>query len=187
MSRVLTKVAVMAIAVLFVAATATSEAQPIYGIGSSATAAEVSAQNITILPTGEGLPIGRGTSREGRLIYKANCVACHGEQGEGRAGFPRLVGGVGRLSSDHPIFTVGSYWPYATTVWDYIRRAMPYDRPGVLKADEIYAITAYLLFLNGIVSEDAELNERTLARIKMPNRDGFDSDPRPDMRPVRSR
>ena len=185
MSRVWAWLSVTVIAVLFFVPTAKSDPQTLYRIGSRAKTAQVAAQNITVFPTGEGLPAGRGTPREGRWVYEANCAACHGPQGEGRADFPHLVGGIGTLSGDRPVFTVGSYWPYATTVWDYIRRAMPYDRPGALRTDEVYAITAYLLFLNGIAGQDAELNERTLARIAMPNREGFDSDPRPDVKPTR--
>src|SRR4030095_4128790 len=108
--------------------------------------------------------------------------ACHGLHGEGTSDYPALVGGQGTLKSDQPLPTLGSYWPYATTVWDYVNRAMPYQNPGTLKPDEVYALTAFLLALNGIVSPDFELHERTLPAVKMPNRDGLVPDPRPDVK-----
>jgi cytochrome c len=111
-----------------------------------------------------------------------SCVTCHGLRGEGVNDYPPLVGGQGSLKSDKPFPTIGSYWPYATTVWDYVNRAMPYQNPGTLKPDEVYAVTAYLLAMNGIVSEGFELNQRTLPAVKMPNCEGFVSDPRPDVK-----
>ena len=153
-----------------------------YGLGRTATAADFANHDYLVGPKGTGLPKGRGTAREGRAIYAQSCAACHGLGGEGSNDYPPLVGGQGSLKSDKPLPTVGSYWPYATTVWDYINRAMPYQNPGTLKPDEVYALTAYLLTLNGIVSENSELNERTLPAVKMPNRDGFVPDPRPDVK-----
>jgi S-disulfanyl-L-cysteine oxidoreductase SoxD len=153
-----------------------------YGLGRPATEADFAAHAYLVGPKGTGLPKGRGTGREGRAIYMQSCAACHALRGEGTNAYPALVGGQGSLKSDNPLPTVGSYWPYATTVWDYVNRAMPYQNPGTLKPDEVYAVTAYLLALNGIVPEYFELNERTLPIVKMPNRDGFVADPRPDVK-----
>jgi cytochrome c len=103
-------------------------------------------------------------------------------RGEGRNDFPALVGGQGTLRTATPMLTVGSYWPYATTLWDYIHRAMPYWSPGTLTTDQVYALTAFILQMNGVIAVDTVLDETTLARLRMPNRDGFVSDPRPDIR-----
>ena len=146
--------------------------------GRRASPSEITAADITVFPDGSGLPNGRATAREGRLVYGEHCAACHGEMGRGNDNFPALAGGVGSLSGGTPLLTVGSYWPYATTLWDYTRRAMPYPRPGSLTPQEVYAVTAYVLYLNGIVEEDFVLDERTLPRVRMPNRDGFVPDPR---------
>jgi cytochrome c len=151
------------------------------GIGRTPTAAEVSALDISISPDGTGLPAGRGSSKDGAVLFQALCAACHGARGEGVANFPALVGGRDSLASDKPTLTIGSYWPYATTVWDYTRRAMPYYTPGVLTPDQIYALTAFILQMNGIVEPDTVLTERTLAMVRMPNRDGFVADPRPEV------
>lgn len=135
--------------------------------------------DITVFPDGKGLPAGKGTAQAGASIYKDKCAECHNEKGEGReAQYPRLVGGVGSLKTAKPVKTVGSYWPYATTVWDTIHRAMPYETPRTLKPDEVYAVTALLLYWNGIIAENFELNEKTLPQVKMPNRDGFVPDRR---------
>ena len=153
-----------------------------YGLGRPATSADFARHEYLVGPKGTGLPKGRGTAREGRSIYLQSCVACHGLGAVGTNEYPALVGGKGTLKSDNPLPTVGSYWPYATTVWDYVNRAMPYQNPGSLKPDELYAVTAYLLAIDGIVSEYFELNERTLPQIRMPNVDGFVPDPRPDVK-----
>jgi cytochrome c len=153
-----------------------------YGLGRPATSADFAKHEYLVGPKGTGLPKGRGTARAGRAIYLQSCVVCHGLRGEGTNEYPALVGGKGTLKSDNPLPTVGSYWPYATTVWDYVNRAMPYQNPGSLKPDEVYAVTAYLLAMNGIVSEYFELNERTLPQVRMPNSDGFVPDPRPDVK-----
>lgn len=131
-------------------------------------------QNIdfTILPNGDGLPPGSGTAREGAAVYLKYCQACHGDGGTGGVN-DVLVGGQGSLNTAAPQKTIGSYWPYATTVFDYIRRAMPLPTPGVLSADEIYAVTAYILHLNDIIPEDQAMTAETLPRVEMPNRDGF--------------
>lgn len=145
-----------------------------YGIGNPATPDEVARLNLTVYPDGTGLPKGTGNADRGSAIYKEKCAACHNEQGEGREGqWPALVGGRGSLASKKPVKSVGSYWPYATTVFDFIRRAMPFDRPRSLSADEVYSVTAFVLYLNGIVDQKQELNERNLAAIAMPNKNGF--------------
>lgn len=125
------------------------------------------------LPDGTGLPPGGGTAAEGQKIYTAKCAACHGDRGEGRADFSALVGGRGSLASDKPKLTVGSYWPTATTVFDYVWRAMPYGQPGSLTANEAYALTAWILNANGIIEGKHLIDARTLPRVKMPNADGF--------------
>jgi hypothetical protein len=156
----------------------------LYGVGRPATAEEIQSRAISIARDGTGLPAGHGTAEEGRTIYTANCASCHGDRGQGAGDYPQLVGGVGSLKSNQPILTVGSYWPYATTIWDYTRRAMPYQRPGTLTPNETYALTAYVLHLNGIVDEKTELNETTLPSVKMPNRDGFALEPQPSVPPI---
>ena len=134
--------------------------------------ADLAAWDISIPPNGTGLPGGRGTVAEGASLYAAQCAVCHGDTGiEGPA--DRLVGGIGSLATEAPIKTVGSFWPYATTTFDYIRRAMPYFAPGSLSDDESYAITAYVLHLNGILAADASLNAASLRAVTMPNADGF--------------
>ena len=145
-------------------------------LGRAATPEEVAAYQLVVLPDGTGLPPGRGTAVGGLLVYAAKCLMCHGPGGKDGP-FPPLVGGQGSLASAAPLRTVGSYWPYATTLFDYTRRAMPYDLPGSLTADELYAVTAYLLAENGILADDAELNPETLPQVDMPNRDGFFTSP----------
>ncbi|HEY8369592.1 MAG TPA: cytochrome c, partial [Thermodesulfobacteriota bacterium] len=140
----------------------------------------IAAWDIAIGPAGEELPPGRGTATEGKAIYEAQCVVCHGPSGT-EGPMDRLVGGQGSLASDSPVKTVGSYWPYATTVFDFIWRAMPQTAPGSLTADQAYAVTAYVLFLNGIVGERDVIDAESLPRVRMPNRDGFVPDARPDV------
>lgn len=142
------------------------------GLGQPASPEALALARVGVLADGSDLPRGRGTAVEGEAVYVANCLRCHGLDGAGNPA-DRLVGGVGSLSGPRPIKTVGSYWPLATTVFDYIKRAMPYDRPGVLSDDEVYALTAYLLAQNGIIDATAEMNAETLPKVIMPNRDGF--------------
>jgi cytochrome c len=153
-----------------------------FGLGRPASVTDMAKHGALVGPSGAGLPSGRGTAVQGRVLYLERCAACHGVKGEGTTNFPALVGGKGTLRSQDPLLTVGSYWPFATTIWDYINRAMPYPSPGTLKPDEVYALTAYLLAMNQIIAEDFETNERTLPAVRMPNRDGFVSDPRPDVK-----
>jgi cytochrome c len=133
---------------------------------------EIKLWDIDVLPDGTGLPDGVGTVAQGKSVYENNCEACHGVKGVGGIK-DRLAGGQGTLATDKPIKTVGSYWPYATTLFDYIRRAMPYPAPGMLNADDTYSVAAYILFLNGILPEDAKLDRETLPQVQMPNRNGF--------------
>ena len=150
-----------------------------YGLGKPATEPDIKAWDIDIALNGAGLPHGRGTVQQGAILYAAKCAACHGPTGtEGPK--DRLVGGQGSLATEHPIKTIGSYWPYATTLYDYIFRAMPFTAPQSLTPDEVYSLVAWLLHQNGIISKDAVMDARTLPTIRMPNRDGFLSDSRPD-------
>jgi len=147
---------------------------------------EIRQRDYTVLPTGVGLPEGSGTAAKGRDVFKSKCAVCHNEKAEGKQGqYPALVGGVGSLATPRPVKTVTSYWPYATTLFDYIRRAMPYDQPRTLSNDEVYSVAAFLLSLDGIVKENDELNAKTLPQIRMPNRDGFIPDARPDVKAKR--
>ena len=155
-------------------------------IGKPASEEKIKAMDITVFPDGRGLPGGSGTAAKGKDIFKAKCAVCHNDQAQGREGqYPALVGGKGTLNTPKPVKTVGSYWPYAATVFDYIRRAMPYDQPGTLQADEIYSLVGFVLNANGIVAENDEMNAATLPKVKMPNRDGFVPDARPDVKAKR--
>ena len=144
---------------------------------------------IAIPADGRGLPPGSGDYAKGKQVYETACAACHGADLKGVAGLLdmpsgaalRLIGGRGTLTHQSPILTVESYWPYATTLFDYLRRAMPFDHPGTLTNDELYSTAAYVLFKNGIVGEQDVLDRTTLPKVKMPNRDGFTPDPRPDV------
>lgn len=169
----------VALVVLLAGGTTTIAQPPPLGVGRPATAAELARLDTDVTPDGRGLPAGHGSAASGRSVYVAKCASCHGATGrEGPNDI--LVGGIGSLTTPRPIKTVGSFWPYATSLWDYINRAMPYDRPGALSPDEVYAVTAYILHLNGIVSEREDLDKATLAKVRMPNRDGFIPDARPD-------
>ena len=157
------------------------QAQGHYGIGRSATPTEIAGWNIDIDRDGNNLPPGSGTVTHGREVFDQQCAACHGTKGEGGVG-DRLVGGQGTLATPKPVRTVGSYWPYAPTLFDYIRRAMPQNAPQSLSNEDVYAVSAYILNLNGLVAADATLDAKTLAAIKMPNRSMFVGDPRPDVK-----
>ena len=142
-------------------------------LGRSATPEEIAAWDISIGPDGAGLPPGSGTAKQGKTVYAAKCLACHGEKGSGKPN-DQLVGGLGTLPGDKPaVKTVGSYWPYATTLFDYVRRAMPLNAPRSLTDDEVYAVCAYILQLNGIISDGDPMNAQTLPKVQMPNRTGF--------------
>ena len=142
-------------------------------LGRVAAPDELAAWDVSIGPDGAGLPPGSGTPRDGEAVYIAKCVACHGEKGAGKPN-DQLVGGRGTLAGDQaPVKTIGSFWPYATTLFDYVRRAMPLNQSKSLSNDEVYAVVAYLLHLNGIVDENQTIDARTLPKIRMPNVDGF--------------
>jgi mono/diheme cytochrome c family protein len=150
----------------------TAGAQTGPGLGVRAANKLITAWDISIPPDGAGLPPGAGTALEGEGIYAARCLACHGPNGAGQPN-DQLAGGLGTLDSATPVKTIGSYWPYATTVFDYIRRAMPLPQPQSLTDDETYALTAYVLSLNGIIKPDKVMNAKTLPKVVMPNRDGI--------------
>ena len=142
-------------------------------LGKPVSPSDLAAWDIFVMPDGTGLPPGSGTPKQGEAVYAAKCVACHGEKGAGKPN-DQLVGGQGTLPGDKPaIKTLGSFWPYATTVFDYVRRAMPYTESKSLTNDEVYAVAAYLLNLNGVIGEADTMDPQTLPRVKMPNRDGF--------------
>jgi cytochrome c len=142
-------------------------------LGRAATPDEVAAWDISISPDGAGLPAGSGTARQGEVVYLAKCLGCHGERGAGKPS-DQLAGGHGTLGPGQaPVKTVGSFWPYATTVFDYVRRAMPLNESKSLTSDETYAVVAYILQVNGIIGENDTIDARTLPAVRMPNRDGF--------------
>jgi len=142
-------------------------------LGRIAAPEEIASWDISIGPDGAGLPPGSGTPKQGEAVYTEKCLVCHGEKGAGKPN-DALVGGRGTLAGDQPpVKTVGSFWPYATTLFDYVRRAMPLNESKSLTNDEVYAVVAYLLQLNGIIGENETINVQTLPRVQMPNRDGF--------------
>lgn len=175
----------MAAAVLLgataIPASVASAQLPTYGVGRAPTAEEIAAWDLTIPPDGEGLPAGSGTAAAGKTIYEKHCASCHGADGKDQKYYV-LAGGRGTLATAKPVPTVGSFWQHATTLWSYMRRAKPIDEPGSLDTDQVYAITAYLLFMNGIIGEHDVLDTDTLVRVEMPNRDGYVADPRPDVK-----
>jgi mono/diheme cytochrome c family protein len=175
----MSKLEVAGAAVVLLAAATVAYAQPKYGFGTTATPAEIAAWNIDVDRDGKALPPGKGSVAQGHELFDNQCAACHGAKGEGGLG-DKLVGGQGTLATPKPVKTVGSFWPYAPTLFDYIRRAMPLNAPQSLTNDEVYAVSAYVLNLNGLVPDNATLDAKSLAAVKMPNRNGFVQDPRPD-------
>jgi mono/diheme cytochrome c family protein len=162
---------VVAALVVFAAAPALAEK---LGLGREASPQEVAAWDIDVRPDGQGLPKGSGTVAQGEEIFQTQCAACHGEFGEGKDRWPAVAGGLGSLKNDRPDKTVGSFWPYPATIFDYVRRAMPFGNSQSLSPDELYALTAYILFLNDVSKDPKlELDERNLASLKMPNADQF--------------
>jgi mono/diheme cytochrome c family protein len=150
-----------------------------YGYGTTATPAQIASWSITARPDGQGLPEGKGSVSEGDDVFQANCSQCHGTFGEGTR-YARLAG-EGKLTGDRPEQTIGTYWPYAVTLFDYINRAMPFPAPRSLNADQVYAITAFLLNMNNLVPDDFVADRNSLPKVKMPNEKGFVwKDPRPD-------
>ena len=151
-----------------------------YGLGRTATDAEIRALDIDVRADGRGLPAGHGDVANGERIYAGKCAACHGSKGLGGP-MDKLTGGEATLTTTGPVKTIGSYWPYASTLFDYVRRAMPFNAPRSLSPDETYSVVAYVLHLNGILPADATLDASSLPRVQMPNRNGFTDDPRPDV------
>jgi cytochrome c len=166
-------------ATLLIAFPLTSVAAGKLGLGRQATPEEIKAWDIGVRPDGQGLPPGKGTVKQGEQIFQAQCATCHGEFGEGTGRWPVLAGGHGSLTHDRPDKTVGSFWPEASTVFDYIKRAMPFGNAQSLTDDEIYALTAYVLYLNDVIKDTGfELSQSNFGSIKMPNKDGFYDDDR---------
>ncbi|MGY6705186.1 c-type cytochrome [Roseinatronobacter sp.] len=165
-----------------ICASATFAALPVMaqttGLGRAALPEEVAAWDIDIRPDGAGLPDGSGDVWTGEELYETQCAHCHGTFGEGMGSWPALAGGHGSLTHEHPEKTIGSYWPYLSTVWDYVNRAMPYGMAQSLTHDEVYAITAYLMYLNDLVDDDFELSRENFTEIRLPNEDGFYMDDR---------
>jgi len=167
----------LGIAVLASAAAAQQAPMPAYkGIGTPATKPEIQAEDFSISREGKGLPPGSGSAKEGAGIFAEKCAVCHGANGEGAKIGPALVtdkNAYETLTTMKPVRSLGAYWPYATMVWDYIHRAMPRNQGGTLKPNEVYALTAFILYKNGIIQEGEVLDAKTLPNVHMPNRDGF--------------
>jgi cytochrome c len=177
------KICLPIVAILLAGGSLAGAAEPgSFGYGSVATPAQIAGWDIDVRgEDGAGLPPGKGTVDRGADVYAEQCAACHGTFGEGEGRFPKLVGGVGSLRDERPEPTVGSYWPFAPTLWDYINRAMPMPVPHTLSADDVYALTAYILSLNDLVPNDFVADRNSLPKVKMRNRDNFIwTDPRPD-------
>lgn len=155
-----------------------------YGFGRVATPEDIAAMDIDVMPDGRGLPPGQGTYEAGKEVYTAKCAACHGTdlQGVKGTGAAALIGGRDTLASGKPKKTVESYWPYATIFFDYTKRAMPFDSPGSLSDDEVYAVAAYVFAQGNLIDKGDVMDATTLHEVMMPNRDGFIADPRPDVR-----
>lgn len=175
----------MVIALKHLVVVAALAQSPTFGVGHAPTPEQLKLIDIDVTPDGKGLVPGSGTAAAGKDVYTRRCETCHGPTGK-EGPQEAIAGGKGSLATPRPQKTVGSYWPYATTLWDYINRAMPFDHPSTMTPDEVYAATAYVLFLNGIVGEQDVLSQTTLVEVKMPNRNGFVADPRPDV-PTRKR
>ena len=178
------------LAVLGVADSAGAQGYPAkFDFGVPASAEDIATVGIAIRPDGQGLPAGKGDYAMGKKVYETTCSACHGENLQGVAGLPnmpsgqalRLIGGRGTLTTKNPVMTVESYWPYATTLFDYVRRAMPFQAPGSLTADEVYSVSAYILAEANIIDKITVLDAQSLPSVQMPNREGFIPDPRPEL------
>ncbi len=170
-SKRVSSAAIAALAAGFVLGIAAASAGDGPHFGKPVSPADVTAWDISIGPDGVGLPPGSGTPAQGAIVYAQKCALCHGDKGQGGPN-ARLVGG--QITGPGPVVkTVGSYWPYATTLFDFVRRAMPWTEPKTLTNDEVYAVSAYVLQLNGIIGENDVMDAKTLAAVKMPNRDGF--------------
>ena len=185
------KLALIVTGALAVVSCATQEmaqpvAKPNVKFGKPITEADIAPWNIDIrTPDGVGLPVGRGTVAEGKAVYDAKCAVCHGAEAKGGPVYGAMVGGIGSFKTNARVLTPGSMYPYAPILFDYIRRAMPMDRPQSLNVNEVYAVSAYILQLNGLIPENAVMDQNSLAKVQMPNRDGFMVDDRPDTNAVR--
>jgi mono/diheme cytochrome c family protein len=170
------KVLAAGIVVLLTANAALTQTPSYTNVGRTPTKEEIQAWDIAAGPDGKGLPPGQGNARDGAPIFAAKCAVCHGPAAEGGKIGPRLVGGkadLETLTTLRPVRSVGGYWPYATTVWDYINRAMPRNQAGTLSANEVYALTAFILAKSNIIQEDDVMDAKTLPKVQMPNRNGF--------------
>jgi S-disulfanyl-L-cysteine oxidoreductase SoxD len=167
------RIGALAAAAIFVASASFAATPTPPKLGRPATADEIARIDISIPPDGKGLPSGSGSAAQGAILFQQKCEVCHGANGAGTPSGDRLVGGIGSLNSANPVKTVASYWPYATTVFDYIRRAMPITNPQSLQNDEVYAVTAYILSIDNIVPKDVVLDAQSLPKVQMPNRAGF--------------
>ena len=179
-----TAAALFGLAFLAASAGAQTTAETRIGVGKPVTEAELE-RYFAIPPSGKGLPPGQGSAKEGAVVFQEQCAACHGEKLQGNMspgiGADRLIGGRGTLSSESPVKTTESYWPYATTLFDYIKRSMPFNAPGSLTDDQVYAVVAYILSEGHVIKPDETLDASSLPKVPMPNRDGFISDPRPEL------
>ena len=167
----------LSLAVLLGMVAAPLPADPL-GLGHAATPAEIAAWDVDVAPDGTGLPTGQGGVAQGEALFADLCAGCHGDFAEGVGRWPALIGGQGTLASADPVKTVGSFWPYAPTLWDYVNRSMPYGNAQTLGADDVFALVAYILFANDLIGETAVVSQDSLPRIEMPNRHGFIPDTR---------
>ena len=174
--------ALLAVAIAAGSALAAERKYP--SVGRMPSAEEIKSWDIDVRPDGTGAPAGHGTSVEGERVYLVKCASCHGEFGEGGGRYPMLIGGYGTLKQMRPEKTIGSYWPFASTIFDYIKRAMPFGDAQSLTNDEVYALTAYLLFMNDIIPQDLAVTAQNIGRIEMPNNGNFYLDDRPDAQPA---
>jgi cytochrome c len=166
--------------VMALSGTAVAAERP-FNLGTLATAEQIAGWDIDVRPDGKGAPIGSGTAADGEEIYAERCAACHGDFGEGVDRWPILAGGLGSLATADPVKTVGSYWPYASTVYDYVYRAMPFGEAQSLTHDETYQVVAYILNMSDVIDDEFVLSNETIGSVKMPNQNGFMlPDPRPD-------
>jgi len=174
------KIIVITVCLSWLSGTALANERP-FNLGVIATPEEVAGWDIDVRPDGRGAPVGEGTAMDGEEIFADRCAHCHGDFGEGIDRWPVLVGGRGTLANHDPVKTVGSYWPYASTIFDYVYRAMPFGEAQSLTYDETYQIVAYLLYMNDVIDDEFVVSNETIGSIEMPNRDGFFMpDPRPD-------
>ena len=166
--------------VMALSGTAVAAERP-FNLGTLATAEQIAGWDIDVRPDGKGAPMGRGTAADGEEVYAERCGSCHGDFGEGIDRWPILAGGLGSLVTDDPVKTVGSYWPYASTVYDYVYRAMPFGEAQSLTHDETYQVVAYILYMSDVIDDEFVLSNETIGSVKMPNQNGFMlPDPRPD-------